>query len=304
MRVAVLLVLALAYVQHAFSQETSETPEYTQLTIKRFSVLKGSLSGEVKIHRITDMLELRFMTEDEERFISMSADLAEFSYAEDSEEPYPSLIRLTGNVSVDNGEGQVTSQQAVVDFDAGLATFTGSPKMDTERIQGMKAEEISLNLETGDFKILKGSIAKLVFQKPEEVHAWDSLLFKDEDMRWPEFLPRLQADARAPEMNPGKHLVQLLGKDMERAFVQADIDSLISQKATLLERINDLLVLPEFYSAALWQGRTLSAGATALIRRGTTGLSDLERVWLNRSLLAAAYPNRVKPPPPLSEIRQ
>lgn len=296
MRNFVAVGLVLLVLSAAGAQETTPTGEfggYSKLSIDKPCDIVGSLDG--RIERLSGGVEIHLLPDDPERKpLPVRAEEIRFFYPEGSTGA-PSRITLQGHVVIEHADATVKADQAEWDFDTGVLIFTGNPVMDGAFVKGVKGEKILLDFEKNTFQVDRGTVGVI---EPGGKAA-DTSLLKESDVTDPvSFLTAFKKQCMAQEPSPGRHIVSLLKPEAKAAMDSMSIEQLLPMKNTLIKEINGILKRPNFYDEAAWQGIALPAEAAALLEaRGARTLEPKEVTRLNRLLLEAAYPGKIKPAP-------
>lgn len=150
-----LFVLTVA----AYAQ--SMTAQFEYIELKKVGKMTGNYQSGNLLHKMSGGVELLFVARNREENLAVSASRIDFEYA-NKQATSPIRIVLEGDVKIVSQGNYITSDKADIDFESGIAVFTGDPHLDSDQIKNMRAERIVVNLETGDFDVSNGRIDKVI----------------------------------------------------------------------------------------------------------------------------------------------
>ncbi|MEE3368431.1 MAG: ABC transporter permease [Planctomycetota bacterium] len=126
-----------------------------------------------------------------------------------------------------------------------------------------------------------------------------TLLRRSSVSDWPAMIERFYAVSQGKQQGPVKRIWDRAGDGFQTEIVESMTTTPDEQRitragvSTLLEELNRQLRQDDFYDAGAWSETVLGADAENLLERGIEQLSPDERVFLNRLLLIAAFPNEI-----------
>jgi hypothetical protein len=209
----------------------------------------------------------------------------------------PALIKMEGNVDIRHPEAKITAQRADWNLESGDLVFTGSPVMDSPQLKGLRAQKISINLNTGAFELVQGEAdeAPIESMGDEGGAPIPGELAESDITDWAGLINTIKAQGQADGPNPGKQILAQLD-DQTRGFLQSvDTPMLVERKGDILKKLNGVIRRPGMFNRAAWesQGITLSDEIEALL--DISPQTPEQQVRQNRLLLDAAYPNLITP---------
>ncbi len=286
---------------YALAQNSLSGGDYEWLVIhKSKSLLEihsdiGIKSFEgATVDGIKQMVHITFESANPADNLDVKARLMDFEY----EAGALSKITLTGAVDIDHPAAAITSNSAVIEVLKDSAVFTGNVVITSESSGEAKGDRATFNFETGLYTIKNPEMRYSLTQDKGSVTAY---LLKENDVTdWTEFLKTLQASAKSDDPSPGARLVALLPDTFARLIRDSDIENLDNEnvRPDILKLLNKNLQKSELYDSEAWKGIKLTPDVNAMLSGDS--ITDAKTiVWLNRSLLQAAYPQYLTSPPPL-----
>lgn len=295
---AILVILAppgASVAQGAFSDAG-----FDHILLHHVGTLEGNYQEGHFLRKMAGGVDMTFVAADPSDNLKIQAETVDFVYGqEDSDQP--SRILLEGGVHITNRDNIIRSEKADVDFQSGMAVFTGNPVMNTEQVKDLAAEKILVNLRTGDFEMFNIQSAEMRLDTPSHPPKNPYQLSSNDVRDWPGLLEILKDQGTASAPTPGRRVIEALDKEVRAAMATASIEMLVQQHEQILEQLNRALASPSLYDEESWEGIPLAPEAMALIAQGTQNLPKEKIVWFNRHLLQAAYPRHIAPPGPFTE---
>ena len=297
-----LLTCAIALVSsYALAQDSLSGGDYEWLVIHKS---KSSLEGDFEIGMelfegatvdgIKQTVHITFESANPADNLDVKAKRFDFEY----EAGALSKITLTGAVDVDHPVAAITSNSAVIEVLNNSAVFTGNVVITSESRGEAKGDSATFNFETGRYNIKNSEMRVSLTQNKGSATAY---LLKENDVTdWTEFLKTLQASANSDDPSPGARLVARLPEDYPALIRNSPIENLDNENSRplILKLLNKNIQKPRLYDREAWSGIELTPGVKALLP-GDSITDPKTIVWLNRSLLQAAYPQYLTSPPPL-----
>ena len=127
-----------------------------------------------------------------------------------------------------------------------------------------------------------------------------TLLRRSSVSAWPALIERFYAASQGKQQGPAKRIWDRAGDDFQTTIIESmattEEDASAITRAgvsVLLEELNQQLQQDDFYDAEIWSETVLGPDVEDLLERGVEQLSADERVFLNRLLLIAAFPNEI-----------
>ena len=176
----------------------------------------------------------------------------------------PKRIVLAGGVRIDHPEADISAGQADWNFEAGTLVFTGNPVMNSDIVQGMTGDKVTLFMEDGTYKVDNPKIPGLQLGKPEN----SNLLVERDIANWPGFVDALKAAWSAEAASPAKHILAQFPESDRNLLLGTETSVVVANNKQLLGGLNNLMKTPGFYSADAWSGIALPEAATALQAEG------------------------------------
>lgn len=209
----------------------------------------------------------------------------------------PALIKMEGNVDIRHPEAKITAQRADWDLESGDLVFTGNPVMDSPALKGLRAEKISINLNTGAYELVQGEVdeAPLEGMSNGGDAPIPGELVEGDVTDWAGFINTIKAQSQAEGPNPGKQVLGQLDEQTRGLLQDVDTPALLENKAAILKKLNGVIRRPGMFDREAWesQGVTLSDEIEALL--DIDPQTPEQQARQNRLLLDAAYPNLIKP---------
>jgi hypothetical protein len=295
-----LLTCVIALVSsYALAQNSLSGGDYEWMVIhKSESLLVGNFDIGMKsfegatVDGIKQTVHITFESANPADNLDVKARRLDFEY----EAGALSKITLTGAVDVDHPEAAIASNSAVIEVLKNSAVFTGNVVITSEKSGNANGDRATFNFETGLYTIKNAGMRFPFGQDKGSVAAY---LLKESDVTdWTEFLRTLQASAKSDDPSPGVRLVALLPETFARLIRDSPIENLDNSRPDILKLLNKNLQKPELYDREAWKGITLTPDVAAMLA-GNSIADPRTIVWLNRSLLQAAYPQYLTSPPPL-----
>lgn len=295
----IIVLVILSAPGAAVAQGAFGDSRYVAFQIHRAEEVMGNYREGSRVHKMTGGVHITFLAEDPEENLDVKAETMDFLWSEGGDAEL-SRILLRGDVLITDRGNVISAEQADVDFESGLAVFTGNPAMNTEQVQDLRAEKIIVNLKTGDFELFHVEADRITLDPlagvPKDLHRLSS-----EDVRdWPGFLVILKRQAEDPAPTPGKRIFDTLDEKIRSTMAAASVEMLVAEQDQILEQLNKALASAALYDKEAWGGVELGPEALHIIAEGPENLPKEKVVWFNRHLLQAAYPRHVAPPGPLT----
>jgi hypothetical protein len=275
--------------------------DYERITLREAGLLVGNFA--IGVQRIEaaagDIVHLTFESANPSDNLGLKAKTVELEYEAKGGELELSRVILTGNVFVQHPDGTVMADAGVIEIVKARAVFTGNCTLDSENSGSATGEKAEFDFETRDFSILGRPTASFSLasrRKGGELAPY--LLAEDDVTDWKSFLETLQTQAKSDAPSPGRRLVALLPDDYARLIRESPLDNLLRGRDKILELLNENVQNPEFNEPKAWNGIKLDPPVKAMLESDSVP-DPISIVWLNRSLLHAAYPAFLTPPPAL-----
>lgn len=296
MKYVMLTLAVLGCATWTAAQDTGfDRNKYKYIELRRVGTMTGNYQSGHFLHSMTGGVDMTFVAEVREDDLLIRAQTADFTYVDETSGS-PSKIHLTGKVYIENMGNTIRAGKADIDFDSGEALFVDHPEMDTEQVQGLRADRIQINLETGDYEMSSVRIKKLDLNAGRAAAKTQGL--NEQDIHdWERFLSVLKQQALAPDASPGKHIVSLLDESVRTAVTTMDVATLAQNKSLILRQLNRALASPQFYDSKAWLSVPLNREVNDLLASGRYETDSSVRLRFHRLLLQAAYPRYVALPP-------
>ena len=208
----------------------------------------------------------------------------------------PALIKMEGDVDIQHPDAKITAQHADWNLESGDLVFTGNPVMDSPALKGLRAQKISINLNTGAYELTQGEVdeAPLEGMGSESSAAIPGELAEGDITDWTGLIDAIKAQGKAEGDNPGKQVLKQLDEQTRGLLQNVDTPALLENKGAIVKKLNGVLRRSGMFKRSAWesQGITLSDELEALIavKQQTTE----QQVRQNRLLLQAAWPAMIK----------
>ena len=274
---------------------------YDAMRLDRAGEMRGNLSGQLEV--IRGNVRIVLLSDDPgEPEVPIEADEITFTY--DEGDSMPREIVLVGGVFIEHPRGTMRSARATWNFETGEVVFTGSPVLTSDQVKRMEAEQMIINLETGEFEAIDPYVPEMDARGNRDADAGpaapsDPAMFTEDDITdWRVFMNELKRGALedAPP-SPAQRMVALLTPEQRRSIQGPDAATLAGSpqaRELVLSALNGIVLpQPGLYSEAAWAGIDVSGEAAALL--DATDLSAGETMRKNRLLLEAAYPGLIVP---------
>lgn len=208
----------------------------------------------------------------------------------------PALIKMEGSVDIRHPDAKITAQRADWNLESGDLVFSGSPVMDSPALKGLRAEKISINLNTGAYELTQGEVdeAPLEGMSSENSAPIPGELAESDILDWPGLIDTIKTQGKAEGDNPGKQVLKQLD-EQTRGFLQSvETAALVERKSDILKKLNGVIRQPGMFKRAAWEGQgiALSEELEALI--AIKEQTSEQQVRQNRLLLQAAWPTMIK----------
>jgi len=270
--VAACLVCAGAYAQGGMGG-------YERMEIVEAGIIKGGFDGTIE--EMTDGVHIVLLAGDpSKKDLPIKANSITFDWPSDSAQPQ--RIVLSGNVRVSHPDADIAAGQAVWDFNAGTVVFTGSPVMNSDTIQNMTCERVTLYMETGEYVVENPKFITTI-GKPES----SDLLAERDISNWTGFVDGLKAAWSAEAASPGKHILSLFPANNRSLLLDTPTNVVVDNNGQLIDGLNSLMKTAGFYNADAWSGIALPEEAMALQAEGAPEGDALIR--FNRLAFDAAF---------------
>ncbi|MCF6285294.1 MAG: hypothetical protein L3K26_08900 [Candidatus Hydrogenedentes bacterium] len=227
--------------------------------------------------------------------LPISANTITFSWKDGQSSPVS--IKMDGNVDIKHPDANITAQHANWNLETGDLVFTGNPVMDSTELKGLRAEKISINLNTGAYEMIQGEIDETPIGGMDSGGSDTPIpgeLTEADITDWAGFINAIKAQGQASGENPGKQLLTRLDEKTRNLLQTIDTPTLVSNKGDILKKLNGVIRKPGLFKRNAWKGITLSDEAEVLIK--IKDQTPEEQVRQNRLVLHAAYPNMLKAP--------
>ena len=167
MRNFIIVAAAFALLVSAGAQAEPVPAEFTHIELHRVGKLIGNYQSGRLLKKMSEGVKMTFHAELRENNIEVEANSVDFLYAE-GDQQMPSTIALHGKVRIKNQNNVIQSDEATINFDSGLAVFTGNARMDSDAAKDLRASKIQMNLKTGDFELSNATITHLDLSNIED----------------------------------------------------------------------------------------------------------------------------------------
>lgn len=268
---------------------------YTSLRLDEAGLFVGGFDGT--IDRLGDGVKITLLSDDPGlKPLPISAREMKFSWSKEAAGNKPSKILLEGKVAIDHPQATVRAEKADWDLEGGMLIFTGAPVITTEQVpQGIEGQKVILNFKLDKFEVHGGRAKSIPLQSAMGAGAAsDPNLLREQDIKdWPKFLESIRTQAAAEKPSPGKQVVMLLDAKVQKLLTNTAVETLLTDKATILKQINKVIGNPKLYSEPAWTGITLNSVTRDMLSQG----AQAPVTRLNRSLLSAAFPGIVAAAP-------
>ena len=282
-----LLVLALmAGNISASAQMDDSLGGYTAMEIEA-GRMKGNFATGA-IEEMTGGVKIRLLSEDPDlAALPIQANSMKFTWVEGR--TTPATIVMERDVRVQHPDASITAERAEWDFDSGRLVFSGNPEVHSERLQGLRGEQMILNLQHNTFEVTRVRADQVPLQAGDAAPRAATGGIREQDIvNWPQLIDAIKTQAQSDTPSPGRQLLAQMSEQNQQLLLTLDTSVLVERKADMLRLINGVLANPGLYSADAWAGVSLPAEAQDLLAAET--LEGSERARLNRMLLQAAYP--------------
>jgi len=209
----------------------------------------------------------------------------------------PSVIKMEGNVDIRHPDAKITAQRADWNLETGDLVFTGNPVMDSPALKGLRAQRISINLETGGYSIDQGEADGVPLQGMGSGGgngaAIPGELAEADVTDWAGLINAIKAQGAAEGDNPGKQVLKQLDEQTRGLLQNVDTSVLLENKGVILKQLNGVIRRPGMFKRAAWesQGIALSEEVESLI--AVSRQTPEQQVRQNRLLLHAAWPDMI-----------
>lgn len=288
----ILLALALlGLADLSPAQEGGGLGGYSAMQIERVGRFRGSFAGTVGIREMADGVRITLISDDPAlQPLPIRANVMRFNWPEGADTP--TAITMEGNVEVQHPQASVKADRAEWDFEKGELVFTGNPIMNSDTVKGLRGNKMVINFKENYFDVMDMQAESVPLRREggavATAAADPSLLTQDDVKDWTGLITVLKGQAREETPSPGRQIASKLDPDIQRALVNATVDGLVAEKATLLKQLNKVIEKPGLYEEAAFSGIELSEEAKSLLPEAN--LDRSKQIRLNRLLLQAAYP--------------
>ncbi len=285
-----LMVAAFFIVLLQAADTTAQTDEtmggYTSMEIEAGRMVGNFATGAIE--EMSGGVRIRLLADNPDMApLPIQAEVMKFSWTQGR--TTPSMIVMERKVRVAHPDATISAERAEWNFDSGQLVFSGSPEVNSERLKGLRGEQMTLNLKTNTFEVTQVRAEEVPLQTPEVAERAPQHGFRAEEVQnWERLIAAIKEQAAAEEPSPGKQILAQLSAQNQQLLMQLDTAMLVERKADMLRLINGVLTNPDFYNEAAWAEITLSDEATGLLAESERDTPKQAR--LNRLLLEAAYP--------------
>jgi len=253
---------------------------YSSMSIEEAGQIVGGFDGTIE--EMTGGVHIVLRSDDPTAdALPIRAETITFDWPEGASQPR--RIVLAGGVRITHPEADISAGRADWNFEAGTLVFTGNPVMNSDTVQGMTGDRVTLFMEDGTYKVENPKIPGLQLGRPEN----SDLLVERDIADWPGFVDVLKAAWEAEAASPGKHILSLFPADGRGLLLSTPTDVIVDNKGQLLEGLNSAMKTPEFYNEEAWAGVPLPEAATTLRADGAPQGDALVR--FNRLAFDAAF---------------
>lgn len=263
----------------------------------KMSVRAGLMTGNLNTRRPEEFsggVEIELISEDGTKpNLPIKADVITFTWKEGRSTPV--TIKMRGNVDINHPDAHIVSQRADWDLESGDIVFTGNPVLDSEDFQGLSADQIRINMETGAYELDNGVVQEMALQGAEHgapVGGLPGLLAESDVTDWASLLNTIKAQSGEAGDNPGKQILAQLDEGTRNVLLNTSTEALMESRGLLLDRLNGVLRRPGMFKRSAWADTELSDDIEALL--DIADQTPAQQVRQNRLLLHAAYPEMVK----------
>ena len=144
--VSVLLIAALTHAQSA-DTDGEKTLDIRSVGKLSFNIKTGELE------KMEDGADLTIESENPEDNLDVKAQTVDFEYIDG--ENSPSKLILTGSVVISNATMRIEAPKAILNTKSNKAEFIGTSKIFSEDQSPIQADNIEVDLDTGDAVMLK-----------------------------------------------------------------------------------------------------------------------------------------------------
>lgn len=270
---------------------------YSKMSVKADSMTGNMNTGRPE--KLSGGVEIELIALDSGRSnLPIRANTVTFSWRDGL--PTPVAITMQGNVDINHPDAHIRSQRADWNMETGELVFTGDPVLESEEFDELRAGEIRINLETGDYELSNGvQVKEMPIQGDANGGGGGNggnnipgLLTEGDITDWAAFLNTIKSQAAADGENPGKQLLSRLGDTPRNMLLNTDTEVLVGAKGQVLDQLNGVLKRPGMFNRSAWAGIALSEEIESLLL--ITNQTPEQQVRQNRLLLHAAYPDLVK----------
>lgn len=295
MKRTLLFLILLGLAGGAPGQEEGNLGGYNAMQIERVGRFRGSFDGTIGIREMTDGVRITLVSDDPAlQPLPIRANIMRFTWPEGTDTP--TAIIMEGNVEVQHPQASVKADRAEWDFEKGELVFTGNPIMNSDTVKGLRGNKMVINFNENYFDVIDMQAESSVpLRRPGTAGVpteTDPSMLTQEDVKdWKGLVTILKAQARAETPSPGRQIAAKLDPDIQGALMNATVDGLVGEKATLLKQLNNVLGKPGFYDEAAFAGVQIPEEANTLMAQESLDRSG--QIRLNRLLLQAAYPEYI-----------
>jgi hypothetical protein len=133
---------------------------FSEIRLEHVGKLYGNYRSGQIVSRMTGGVVMSILADDPTQNVDIEAQDVDFEYANETDTA-PTAIRLRGDVVIHIQDSVIHSGAAFIDFETGEAEFTEQPRLDNPSVTNLQAEQIDVDLDTGDFVVLRGSIESM-----------------------------------------------------------------------------------------------------------------------------------------------
>jgi hypothetical protein len=261
------------------------------MRIDSVGYFEGNFDG--KIEKMSEGVQITLLGEGaDQKDLPIQADTMDFTWEEGSTQP--ARIVMTGNVRIKHPSANVRAGRADWNFKTGDVTFTGSPVMDSDKFQNMRAEKMILNMEQGTFRAEGMKIDRLDTEAMGGPGADPNDLTGAGITDAAGLVNDLKAAGASEAPSPGKQVLGQLDPNSRNLLMSNDTSVIVQNQDMLLKALNQVISQPGLYDADAFAGVTLSEDLAATVAAPPTEAAELKA--MNRALLHAAFPSSIAAP--------
>jgi len=263
---------------------------YNALDIDGVGVYVSDFNG--RIESLSDGVRITLKSDDPaNKPLPISANSMKFSYAGESGTT-PSLIVISGNVTIEHPDATVQSDKAEWNFKEGTLTFTGNAKISSPQIKEAQAEKVILNFNENRVEMHKMRAKEVPLSGASEDNRDPSFLREQDVADWPGFIAKIKKEAASEKASPGKRILGLMDEKVRNFLTTVPAETLLEDKSAILKQINKVMTNKNLYDESAWKGISIAPELTELLNK--ENLEPKQQTLLNRALIKAAYPGMIK----------